>query len=139
LILLAGGVAAQSGQRANQFAARITTVPISPAERSTVTGSGSATGRLLGRTLRVAGTFAGLQGPATTGALRQGPVTGVRGPAIATLDVTPAQDGQIRGEVELSSTQIEALREGRIYVQVDSATAPEGNLWGWLLVPERRR
>ena len=26
-----------------------------------------------------------------------------------------------------------ALRQGRVYVQVNSQKAPEGNLWGWLL------
>jgi CHRD domain len=139
LILLSGVAAAQSGQRGNQFAARITTVPISPAERSTVTGSGSATARLFGRSLRVQGAFAGLQGPATTAVLRQGPVMGVRGPTIATLEVTQAEDGQFSGEVELSSSQIDALREGRVYVQIDSAISPDGNLWGWLLAPERRK
>jgi CHRD domain len=139
LIVIASGVAAQSGSRATEFTARITRVPISPAERNTITGSGSATAELAGRTLHVAGSFTGLQGPATVATLREGPVMGVRGPSIATLDVTAAQDGRINGNVELTADQVDALREGRIYIQLDSAPAPDGNLWGWLLAPERRR
>lgn len=138
-IVVVGLASAQSGQRDSQFTARITPVPISPAERNTVTGSGAATASLAGRTLRVQGMFAGLQGPATVGALHLSPVTGVRGPAFAALDVTPAAGGEISGTVELAADQVEALREGRIYIQVHSTTAPDGNLWGWLLSAQRRR
>jgi hypothetical protein len=35
--------------------------------------------------------------------------------------------------VELSSRQANALRAGQLYIQIDSESAPEGNLWGWLL------
>lgn len=139
LALLSIAASAYSQDRGiNQFAARITTVPIGPADRDTVAGSGAATARLDGRTLRVQGTFAGLKGSATTGALHLGSVTGVRGPAIAELDVTPAASGEISGRVELSATQVDALREGRVYIQLASAAAPEGNLWGWLLAADSR-
>jgi hypothetical protein len=138
LVLIASTAAAQGGQRADQFTVRLTMVPISPAERSTVTGGGAATARLVGRSLRVQGTFSGLQGQATTGALHLGPVTAVRGGAIAALEVTPSSSGEITGDVELSADQVEALREGRIYIQVHSEAAPEGNLWGWLLPTARR-
>lgn len=138
LAWLAAAAVAQ-GPRGDQFAARISTVPISPADRDTVTGSGSATGRLDGRRLRVQGTFSGLAGPATTGALHLGSVMGVRGPAIAALDVTAAASGEIAGNVELSAAQVDALRSGRVYIQLHSAAAPEGNLWGWLLAPEPQR
>lgn len=138
-ILIGGAVAAQGGSRAEPFAARLATVPISPAERNTVTGRGAATAELVGRSLRVRGTFAGLQGSATTSALHLGAVTGVRGPAIAALEATQGTSGEISGTVELSASQVDALRGGRIYIQVHSEAAPEGNLWGWLLATGRRR
>jgi hypothetical protein len=39
----------------------------------------------------------------------------------------------VSGVVELSRAEAQALRDGRIYLQIDSEPAPEGNLWGWLL------
>ena len=62
-----------------------------------------------------------------------GPAVGVRGPALRSLEVTNAADGALRGTLELTDEQIAALRAGRLYIQVDSAPAPDGNLWGWLL------
>jgi len=28
---------------------------------------------------------------------------------------------------------VEGLRQGQIYLQIHSETAPDGNLWGWLI------
>jgi hypothetical protein len=47
--------------------------------------------------------------------------------------VTKAEKGTVSGTVELSPDQIEDLRNGRLYVQIQSQGAPDGNLWGWLL------
>ena len=138
LAVLAATAGAQN-RRADQFTARISTVPISSAEVDTITGRGTATARLDGRTLRVQGAFEGMQGSATSGALHLGSVMGVRGPAFAPLDVTRAPSGEITGNVELNGDQVDALRSGRIYIQVHSEAAPEGNLWGWLLASEARR
>ena len=33
----------------------------------------------------------------------------------------------------LTPDQIADLRAGRLYVQIQSERAPDGNLWGWLL------
>jgi hypothetical protein len=49
------------------------------------------------------------------------------------LDVDRAVEGGFSGEWELSADQLRALDDGRMYIQIDSEIAPEGNLWGWLL------
>jgi hypothetical protein len=49
------------------------------------------------------------------------------------LEVDNAVRGALHGDVQLSRAQVQALRDGRLYIQVHSEGAPEGNLWGWLL------
>jgi hypothetical protein len=39
----------------------------------------------------------------------------------------------VSGTFKLDAAQTEALRKGKLYVQIDSEKAPNGNLWGWLL------
>lgn len=115
------------------FRARLSMVPIDPATAAAVTGVGEASATLEGETLVVAGTFTGLQGPATAARLHSGPYTGVRGDAFADLTVTKSMMGSISGSVALSPAQLDALRSGRVYIQIHSEAAPDGNLWGWLL------
>ena len=124
---------ALSASAAEEFRVRLTPVPIDPATRATVTGSGSARATVDGNRLTIAGTFSGLQGPAIAARLHMGPVTAVRGPAIAELTVTHAASGEVNGTVELDPAALDALRAGRLYVQIASEPAPDGNLWGWLL------
>lgn len=118
---------------AQEFQARLGRMPVDARNQASVTGLGDATAELEGDTLIVSGRFAGLQGPATTASLHIGPAVGVRGPAVHALEVTAAAEGALRGSVELTSEQVAALRAGRVYIQVDSSAAPDGNLWGWLL------
>jgi hypothetical protein len=113
--------------------ARLTMMPIDEVNRGIVTGSGSATAELDGDTLKLAGSFAGLQGPATVARLHQSLDRGIRGTALYDLTVTPDVAGSITGEIELTPEQVELLRAGRLYIQIHSTSAPEGNLWGWLL------
>lgn len=115
------------------FEARLSTVPISPREQATTTGSGHAQAELDGRRLSVQGRFEGLQGPATEARLHMGIATGVRGEAIHELEVEQARAGAVSGTVELSRAEAQALRDGRVYIQIHSSSAPDGNLWGWLL------
>jgi hypothetical protein len=114
------------------FEARLSTVPIDASMQNDVTGHGRVTAELRGAELVVSGSFEGLQGRATHARLHDGPVTGVRGQPIAELDVDAAA-GSILGRVRLTPEQTEALRAGRLYVQLHSERAPDGNLWGWLL------
>lgn len=115
------------------FRVRLTTVPIETATRASVTGSGEATATLDGRRLTLSGRFAGLEGPAVKAQLHRGPVLGVRGPAVADIAVPAAAEGSFEARVELTRELVEALRDGRLYLQIDSEAAPDGNLWGWLL------
>jgi len=39
----------------------------------------------------------------------------------------------VTGSVMLTPDQVKGLREGRLYLEVASEKAPDGNLWGWIL------
>jgi hypothetical protein len=115
------------------FKTRLSPVAMDATMRATVAGSGSVSARLTDSRLAVSGSFEGLLSPATTAQLRRSPVTGVRGPAVFDLTVTKAAAGAIGGSFDLTPEQVEDLRKGRLYVQLQSEKAPDGNLWGWLL------
>ncbi len=130
---LAYGVAA-TAQGSDKFTARLAWVPTAGAER--VTGKGTATATLSGRSLTVSGSFEGLGGPATVARLHEGIAKGARGRAVTDLTVTKATSGTISGSATLTPEQVEALRQGKLYIQVhgEKGLAPDGaNLWGWLL------
>src|ERR1700737_1269743 len=133
--LFAGAVAAaQNAPAGETFKARLSPVPIDATMMSTVAGSGSITATLAGKQLMITGTFEGLRSPATTAQILRG-MKGIRGPVILDLDLTisKAVKGTLIGSVELAPDQIVDLRAGRLYVQLQSERAPDGNLWGWLL------
>lgn len=119
-----------------QFKARLSTVPIDFLTAADVTGSGSATAVLTGNKLSVTGTFEGLRTPATIARVHRGP-RGIRGPALLDLEVTKGTSGTIKASLQLTSTQVESLKQGRLYILIHSEKAPEGNLWGWLLSEEK--
>ena len=125
-----------SAQGGDKFTARLGWVPITGAERANVTGRGSATATLSGTKLAITGTFDGLAASATVARLHQGIAKGARGPAIADLTISKGTSGSISGSVNLTSEQLEGLKQGRLYIQVHSekGVAPDGsNLWGWFL------
>ena len=123
-------VAAQSPET---FKGRLAPVPIDAQTRANIAGVGSVSAVLAGARLTVTGSFEGLRSPATAAQIHQGTATGVHGPAVFDLTVTKAAGGTISGSVELTPQQIESLKKGRLYVQIASEKAPDGNLWGWLL------
>ena len=128
---------------ARRFRARLSTVPIDLAMRRTVTGRGVVSATLVGTTLTIDGTYEGLTSPATVARLHRA-AKGLRGPAILDVTVeggtsgTSGTSGRVSGTFELTSAQVDDLLEGRLYLQLHSEGAPDGNLWGWLL-PERGR
>jgi len=115
------------------FRARLSVVPIDLRMAQAIAGTGAVTATLTGHTLVIAGTFEGLKSPATVARLHRGPNRGLRGPAIFDLMVSTQPKGDIHATLELSASQVEDLRKGRLYVQLHSESGSEGNLWGWLL------
>src|SRR5215212_3885094 len=126
-------VVSLASQGEENFKARLSPVPIDLAMRTSVTGTGSATATLNAAKLAVKGSFDGLRTPAIAARLHQGRVTGIRGPAIFDLTISKATSGSVTGSFDLSAEQVESLKKGKFYLQIDSEKAPDGNLWGWLL------
>ena len=130
LTLLPCWAIAQNGQT---FKARLSTVPVDATMLATVTGSGAVKAALSGNTLMISGSFQGLRSPATRASIHVGPQRGIRGPAVHDVMVSKDKTGTVSGSVELSPSELEALKNGSVYLQIDSERAPDGNLWGWLL------
>lgn len=119
------------------FTAHLSLVPLTVAMQETVAGRGSATAVLAGNRLTIEGKFDGLRSPATTARLHIAP-RAMRGEAVAELTVSKATSGTLKGTVELTDRQRDALERLSLYIQINSDKAPEGNLWGWLF-PEVKR
>ena len=143
ILLTAVGTNAQTGDK---YTARLGMVPAAnAAQQANVTGKGAPTATLAGTRQTVSGSFEGLPAPATAARLHQGIAKGARGKAIADLTITKAASGTISGTVNLTAEQVEALKAGKIYLQVHSERGipveqgkvqPEvdnSNLWGWFL------
>ena len=132
---------ASTAQQSRTFKTRLAPVPIDVSMQATIAGSGSVSAVLSGTKLAVTGTFDGLKSPATIAQIHKSPVRGVRGPNILDLTVTrtDAASGTIAGAFDLTAIQIADLEKGRLYVQLHSEKAPDGNLWGWLMPQENRR
>ena len=128
-------VAAQS----RQYRARLSPVPLDVAMQATIAGSGSVTATLAGSTLTVTGTYKDLKTAATNVRLHRGPRIAMRGPAIADLKASGGTTGTIAGTVELTKEQVDDLSNGRLYIQLQSEKAPDGNLWGWLFSQEGKK
>ena len=124
--------------QAPQYRARLSVVPIDLAMQATIAGSGAVTATVKGSTLTVSGTFSGLKTAATVARVHRSPRTGMRGAPIGDLTATSGTSGTITGTIELTKDQIDDLAAGRLYVQLHSEKAPDGNLWGWLLAPEKK-
>jgi hypothetical protein len=136
------GAGTLSAQPPRTFKARLSPVPIDVAMQATVAGTGSVSAVLTGAKLALTGAFEGLRSPATIAQVHKGPVRGVRGPVAFDLAVSKTSDGTsgtLAGTIELTPIQLADLEKGRLYVQLHSEKAPDGNLWGWLLIQENRR
>lgn len=121
------------GQKGESFRARLSTVPVDATMLATVAGSGSLKAVLTDNKLTITGSFEGLRSPAIRASIHIGPQKGIRGPAVHDITVTNEKAGSVSDLVDLTPSEIEDLKSGRLYVQIDSEKAPEGNLWGWLL------
>ena len=133
-VALACVAAAASAQSAKAFRARLAPVPIDLSMQATVAGKGTVTATLTGaRKLSLTGTFEGLRSPATLAQVHKSPVPGVRGPVVFDLSASKDTSGTISGSIDLTEAQVTDLEKGRLYVQLHSEKAPDGNLWGWLM------
>lgn len=135
------GIVALTAQQPKTFKARLSPVPIDVSMQATIAGSGSVSAVLTGTKLAITGTFDGLKSPATIAQIHKSPVRGVRGPIVVDVAVskTDAASGTLSGSFDLTPIQVADLEKGRLYVQLHSEKAPDGNLWGWLLPQENRR
>jgi hypothetical protein len=140
VVAVACAMAALSSVQAQapQYRARLSVVPLDIAMQSTIAGSGAATATLKGSTLTINGTFSGLRTAATVARVHRGAKMAMRGAPIGDLTATAATSGTITGSLELTKEQVDDLAAGRIYIQLHSQKAPDGNLWGWLLAAEKK-
>ena len=111
-----------------------------PTPASHVAGIGSASATLSGRKLTVSGTFEKMASAATVAKVGLGLATGARLDLILDLQLTksaqstpPGTSGTISGSFDLTPAQIDALKQGKLYIQINSEGAPKGHLLGWLL------
>ena len=122
-----------AAQTPETYKVRLSPVPVEAKTRASIAGIGSATATLVGSKLSISGSFEGLLSPALVAKVHQGPVTGVRGPAILDLTVAHEPSGMVNASLDLTPQQLESLKKGKLYIQIDSEKVPDGNLWGWLL------
>jgi hypothetical protein len=90
--------------------------------------------------MTVNGTFEKMASPATVAKVGLGLATGARLDLILDLTVTkapqstpPGTTGTIAGSFDLTPAQVDALKQGKLYIQINSEGAPNGHLLGWLL------
>jgi hypothetical protein len=138
---LAAGVLAQGGER---YKVRLAPAPPlgiqSRPASAAVAGLGSATATLSGRKLTVNGTFEKMASPPTAAKLGLGLAPGARLDLLYDLTLTkspqstpPGTSGTISGSIDLTPAQVEGLKKGKMYIQINSEGAPNGHLLGWLL------
>jgi len=137
VIAIAASVSIQA--QAPQYRARLSVVPLDVPQQATIAGVGAATAVLKGSTLTINGTFSGLKTPATVVRVLRSPKPGMRGVPIGDLTATAETSGTITGSIELTKAQIDDLAASRLYIQLHSQKAPDGNLWGWLFVVEGKK
>jgi len=129
LMLSFPAMAAPAGEA---YRTRLSVVPIDVAMQANVAGQGSVTATLDGNRLSVSGNADGLRSPATVAEIRRGP-PGIPGPVILNLAVTKSTTPAISGTVDLTPSMVQDLKDGQLYVQLNSERAPDGNLRGWLM------
>ncbi|HEX5420603.1 MAG TPA: CHRD domain-containing protein [Gammaproteobacteria bacterium] len=130
---LALGTLLPAAAQESQWHAQLARVPIDATTAAKITGHGEAAAELRGHELRITGSFEQLAGAATRAELHEGAYKAVRGKTIAELGVSQADSGTISASLQLTAEQIDALRTGRLYIEIHSQRAPDGDLWGWLL------
>ena len=137
------GFAIQAG---NKYKARLAPAPplglraTGRTPASFVAGIGSASATLEGSRLVITGSFEKMASAATAAKVGLGLAPGARLDLIFDLTLTktpnaspPGTSGTIAGTFALTPAQVEALKGGKFYIQINSEGAPNGHLLGWLL------
>lgn len=133
LALLLSAVTATTAQADTSFSFRLSPGPRLVGTRAASSGEGAVTATLTGNTLTLAGSYRGLLGNPSSARLMMGPAPGVRGVSVADLTITPATQGQVSGSVRLNAAGMAAFHKGGLYLEIDSAEASDGDLWGWIM------
>ena len=123
--------AAAPALAADNYQTDIGPTPKNGRQGANVQGRGTVLATLDNNKFSLQGKFSGLSSPATEARLHMGNVMGGTGPAIGDLKIVQAQSGEISGTFTLTPGQIAALKIGKLYVMLNSQSAPTGNLWGW--------
>ncbi len=116
---------------AENYQTNIGPTPKNGREGPTVQGRGTVLATLDKDKFTIHGSFAGLSSQATDAHLHMSIVMGGAGPAIGDLTIAQARSGAISGTFTLTPDQVAALKLGRLYIMLNSQSAPKGNLWGW--------
>jgi hypothetical protein len=111
-----------------------------PTPASHVIGAGSASATLTGSKLTVTGTFQGMATAATEAKVGLGLAPGARLDVVLDLKLTKSTEatpagtsGLVEGAFDLTPAQVDGLKKGKLYIQINSVGAPKGHLLGWLL------
>ena len=116
---------------AEHYQTDIGPTPKNGRQGANVQGRGTVLATLDNGQFTLHGKFSGLSSPATEAHLNMGIVMGGTGPAIGDLAIPQTQSGEISGSFSLTPDQVAALKSGKLYVMLNSQSAPKGNLWGW--------
>jgi hypothetical protein len=111
-----------------------------PTPASHVAGVGEASATLSGKKLTVTGKFEKMASQPTVAKVGLGLAPGARLDLILDLTLTkssastpPGTSGTLSGSFDLTPAQVDGLKKGKMYVQINSESAPNGHLLGWLL------
>ncbi len=113
-------------------------IPVSNTNRRSIGGTGAVNATLSGTSLNIEGTYRGLAADATGVGVYAGAAGVMGGDKIgeATLIETVAAsgtEGSFSGTVELTAEQVEALNDNALFVVVQTAANPTGEIRGWLV------
>lgn len=125
--------AAAEAQGPATFHTSLEAVAFDADSRSRVGGKGQVDAVLIAGVITVSGRFEALRSAATRARVFRGAAPGVPGQPLFDLVVTPASAGTLSGTFTVDASLQEALRDGCLYVQIDSQEAPGGAVWGWLM------
>lgn len=138
---LIAAIAIATPALAADYQANLGPMPLDDETKAVIAGRGEATASYDGKVLTVKGSFRGLPSNATQALIFLSPQIGVPGKQQPlSLTVTQSTSGDLSASVKLTRAQADALRTGRLYIQINSEKAPpgyswgpKGTLWGWLL------